>query len=205
MAAKAREIDWTAIELDYRAGVKTLRAIGKEFGVSNPAIVKRAKRDGWPRDLSAKIRQRTAEKVSKAAVSKEVSKQNAANERQVVEAYSDKQTTATLRHQAVLDELVDTLAEQLAELRLLNKGELRKALETVLAEETEVMSAQGKAALRKAFYAAIGIGGRTAAGRQVAAAIDVAIDKQRQALGMDEQATPENALIAALKEIRGIK
>ena len=34
-------IDWEAVEREYRAGVKTLRQIADEFGVSNPAIVKR--------------------------------------------------------------------------------------------------------------------------------------------------------------------
>ena len=47
--------DWEKIEADYRAGIKTLRQIAGEHGVSHVAINKRAKRDGWSRDLSAKI------------------------------------------------------------------------------------------------------------------------------------------------------
>jgi hypothetical protein len=48
--------DWDRIELDYRAGIKTLREIADEQGITHGAINKRAKRDGWVRDLSAKIR-----------------------------------------------------------------------------------------------------------------------------------------------------
>lgn len=48
--------DWEKIELDYRAGIKTLREIAADHGISHQAINKRAKRDGWSRDLSAKIR-----------------------------------------------------------------------------------------------------------------------------------------------------
>ena len=44
--------DWERIELDYRAGIKTLRQIADENGISHGAINKRAKRDGWERDLS---------------------------------------------------------------------------------------------------------------------------------------------------------
>lgn len=44
--------DWEKIELDYRAGIKTLTQIAAEHGISHVAIIKRAKRDGWERDLS---------------------------------------------------------------------------------------------------------------------------------------------------------
>ena len=51
----AKPTDWERIELDYRAGIKTLRQIGEEHGITHGAINKRAKRDGWERDLSQKI------------------------------------------------------------------------------------------------------------------------------------------------------
>jgi hypothetical protein len=50
-AAKPAAPDWERIELDYRAGVKTLRQIAAEHGITHGAINKRAKRDGWERDL----------------------------------------------------------------------------------------------------------------------------------------------------------
>lgn len=52
--AERKQIDWEKIELDYRAGIKTLRQIADEHGISNPAISKRAKRDDWSRDLTAR-------------------------------------------------------------------------------------------------------------------------------------------------------
>mgnify|MGYP001581759619 CR=1 FL=1 len=42
---------WERIELDYRAGIKSLRQIAAEQGISEGAIRKRAKRDDWSRDL----------------------------------------------------------------------------------------------------------------------------------------------------------
>ena len=44
--------DWERIELDYRAGIKSLRQIADEGGITEGAIRKRAKRDAWERDLS---------------------------------------------------------------------------------------------------------------------------------------------------------
>ena len=49
MTDKKLTPDWERIELDYRAGVKTLRQIAEEHGLSHVAINKRAKRDGWDR------------------------------------------------------------------------------------------------------------------------------------------------------------
>ena len=72
--SKAAPADWERIELDYRAGVKTLRQIADEHGITHGAINKRAKRDGWERDLSDKIQRKPDALVSKAAVSTEVSK-----------------------------------------------------------------------------------------------------------------------------------
>ena len=71
MTDKKLTPDWERIELDYRAGVKTLRQIAEEHGISHVAITKRAKRDGWTRDLSAKIQSKAEELVTKELVSKQ--------------------------------------------------------------------------------------------------------------------------------------
>lgn len=84
--AKRKAIDWEAVEREYRIGLKTLRQIGEEFGCSHVAVKKRAEREGWVRDLSAKIREATESKVTKAVVTREVTKETTASERQIVEA-----------------------------------------------------------------------------------------------------------------------
>jgi hypothetical protein len=50
-----RVIDWESIERDYRAGVLTLRAMAAQHGITEGSIRLRAKKEEWPRDLSAKI------------------------------------------------------------------------------------------------------------------------------------------------------
>ena len=54
VSASKSGADWERIELDYRAGIKTLRQIADEHGISHVAVAKRAKRDGWTRDLSVR-------------------------------------------------------------------------------------------------------------------------------------------------------
>ena len=82
--------DWERIEVDYRAGVLSLREIAAANGITHGAINKRAKRDGWCRDLKAKIQAKADELVSKQAVSTAVSTAKAVSERQIIEANAER-------------------------------------------------------------------------------------------------------------------
>lgn len=79
-------IDWEAVEREYRAGVRSLADIGTEFGVSAPGILKRAKKDGWVRDLSAKIKAKADAKVNESLVNDAVNAKTAVSERQTIES-----------------------------------------------------------------------------------------------------------------------
>lgn len=93
-----RTIDWEAVELDYRAGVKTLRTIAAEHGCAESAIRKRAKRDEWERDLEAKVRQKADELVRKAEVRKAVrtTPEYVATEKEKVEVLANVQANVML-------------------------------------------------------------------------------------------------------------
>lgn len=99
-----RIIDWERVELDYRAGVSTLREIGANCGVSPAMIIKRAKKDGWDRDLEAKIKAKAEAAVNAAAVNAEVNKANsvyrAASERETIEANAAAIVSVRLRHRS---------------------------------------------------------------------------------------------------------
>lgn len=78
--------DWERIELDYRAGILTLREMATAGGVTEGAIRKRAKRDDWTRDLSAKIKAKADDLVRKEEVRKEVRSEGTFSEKVLVEA-----------------------------------------------------------------------------------------------------------------------
>ena len=59
-----KQPDWEAIERAYRAGLLSIREIASAHEVSHTAINKRAKRDGWERDLSEKIQAKAEALVS---------------------------------------------------------------------------------------------------------------------------------------------
>ncbi len=56
-------IEWGQIEAQYRAGIISVRAIGVQFGVSETAIRKHAKKHGWQRDLTDIVREVAREKM----------------------------------------------------------------------------------------------------------------------------------------------
>ncbi|GJE00568.1 hypothetical protein [Methylobacterium isbiliense] len=61
-----KRFDWEAIEAEYRAGQLSLREIAKRHGISDTAIRKRAKAEGWTRALADKVREAVREKLVRA-------------------------------------------------------------------------------------------------------------------------------------------
>lgn len=51
--AKRKDIDWAAIETDYRTGTHSIRALAAKHGVSEAAIRKKAGEGGWVRTKCA--------------------------------------------------------------------------------------------------------------------------------------------------------
>ncbi len=49
MTDEKKPVDWAEIERDYRAGTMSIRELAAWYGISDTAIRKRAKKDGWER------------------------------------------------------------------------------------------------------------------------------------------------------------
>lgn len=60
----AKNVNWVKVEKAYRAGILPVTRIAKQAGLSDTAIRKRAKKHEWERDLTARVRARTAEKLT---------------------------------------------------------------------------------------------------------------------------------------------
>ena len=185
MAAKAKDVDWERVEADYRAGILTDRAIGKGHGLSHGAIQKRAKKEGWSRDLAQRIEKRREEKVAKAAVAKHGSQMSLATEKQVIEANAEMQTSVILGIRKDVGLLKKTVLGLASELSALSNQELQDALELILADKTDKSSQAYITALNKAFDAALSLGGRSSTVKNLVGSLGILIDKERQAFGID--------------------
>ncbi|MCU4438713.1 hypothetical protein KTI07_04135 [Acinetobacter lwoffii] len=88
MSEKKTAPDWERIEIEYRAGVQSIRQIAQAFGVSDGAIRKRAKTQEWTRDLNGKIHAKAEAIVRTQVVRTEVlnSPEYKATEKETIEA-----------------------------------------------------------------------------------------------------------------------
>jgi hypothetical protein len=109
--------DWERIEADYRAGLLSVREIGESQGVSHTAIQKRAKANGWERDLSAKIKARADALVAKRQVASEVATQaKTATDNQIVLANAEVIANVRLNHRKDINRARTLAMSLLAEL-----------------------------------------------------------------------------------------
>lgn len=88
MSEKKTAPDWERIEIEYRAGVQSIRQIAQAFGVSDGAIRKRAKTQEWTRDLNGKIKAKAEAIVRTEVVRTEVrnSPEYKATEKETIDA-----------------------------------------------------------------------------------------------------------------------
>lgn len=120
--------DWEAIESAYRAGLLSVREIGSQQGVTHTAINKRAKKEGWERDLKAKIKAKAEALVSKREVSKQVSTEKMVSERQLIEANAEVIATVRMEHRGdirrarnIANSLFDELEAECADVAALQQ------------------------------------------------------------------------------------
>lgn len=79
-----KSVDWEGVEREYRAGIRSLRDIADEFGITETAIRKKAKKEEWTRDLSAKVKAKADELVRKEEVRSLVRAANQESEREQI-------------------------------------------------------------------------------------------------------------------------
>ncbi len=185
MAEVKKPIDWEAVEREYRAGIKTLRQIGEEFGCSHTAIRKRADAEQWSRDLSDRIKAKAAEIVSKGEVSSEVSKEAKVSERQIVDANAEMMASVIRSHHKALgrmDGIIKLLFDRLeAEL---SGTELFSKLGEMLASVDENGNADK---LNDLYRKVIALPSHTDTAKKLADTLKVKIELERRVFKIDAE------------------
>ncbi|MBJ2142547.1 hypothetical protein JC796_17530 [Delftia acidovorans] len=181
-----RSPDWERIELDYRAGIKTLRQIADENGITHGAINKRAKRDGWERDLSQKIQAKADALVSRAAVSSQVSADTKVRERAVIDGNAQAVADVRLGHRKdarrvrqLTNRLMDELEQQTDPATLAKLQELAAA---VVAPGEK----PGRDRYGELLEAVISLPERSKTLKVLAESLRIVVDVERTAFGMDK-------------------
>jgi len=199
--AARKEIDWEAVEMLYRAGTSSLKEIGAKYGVSDAGIIKRAKRDGWERDLKAKIQAKAEAKVSASMVSAEVSARKALTEQAIIEHVSDTVAGVRIKHQAGIGR-----ASRLA-MALLEELEHETGNAELFEELGELLRApddKGQDKRNDLYMKVISSAGRIDSMKKLADTLKVLVAMEREAYGIkDEPPQQTNALAELLRQVGG--
>ncbi len=87
MSEAKATVDWERIEFEYRAGLLSLREIAAAHpGTNHVAITRRAKKEGWTRDLSAKIKAKAEDLVTRSVVTPAETESRSVTEQEVIDA-----------------------------------------------------------------------------------------------------------------------
>ena len=198
-----KQIDWEALEIQYRAGIRSLKDIGSEFGVSDAAIIKRAKRDNWSRDLRAKIQARADAKVSASLVRAEVSAQTKVREQEVVEANAQAVANVRLAHRRDIQrarKLTNSLLDELEQQTDPDTLVMLRELGELLRSEDD----NGQDRRNDLYTKVISLSERSKTMKTLADSLRVVVDMERTAFSMDKDQGPAaDPLTALLKTITG--
>ena len=198
---KRPPVDWEAVEREYRVGLKTLRQIASDHGVTHGAINKRAKKEGWPRDLSAKVSSKADELVSKALVSKTVSKETAISERVIVEANAAVCANVVLAQHSDLAESAELERKLMGELLVMtDKTDQFRQLGEMLAAPDEF----GQDRINDSYFGAISHPQRVKSAKLLMDMRKARIETERKVLRLDEQKPVEvNPLAEIIRAVSG--
>jgi len=182
MATQKVAIDWELVEVHYRAGIRSLKDIGAEYGVSDAGILKKAKKEGWTRDLAAKIKAKADAKVSAAVVSAEVSAAKALTENTVVEANAELQYRIRMSHRTDIARVKNLLIMLLAEAE--HQG-ANVALYQELGELLFQPDDKGTDKLNEIYRKAMSLPSRVGVLKQITETLALLIKLEREAFGID--------------------
>lgn len=189
MSGKARSsADWEAIERDYRAGAKSLREMAAEHGISHPAIRKRAERDGWTRDLKARVAAKAAALVSAEQVSAAVSAETKVTEALAVEVAAQVQARIQIAHRRDIGRARELANKLLAELEQQtdNLGAFEQLLDALAdGDADDAKAGDRRKRLLEQWQRAMSLGSRADTLKKLADTLRVLVDKEREAYGMD--------------------
>ena len=172
-----RSIDWEAIEREYRAGIRSLREIAEQFGITHGAIRKRAARDGWKRDLSAKIRAEADALVARGAASTV----SAEDEQDIVRAGAELQASIVREHRKDIQRNRSLATSLLAELEA-QTGKLE--LYDQLGELLFSPNGSGVDKLNELYRKVIALPSRIDSAKKLAETLKVLVGMERKAFGI---------------------
>ena len=200
--------DWERIEQLYRAGVLSLREIAIACpGPNHVAIARRAKKFGWVQDLSAKIKAKANDLVTRQAVTADVTAERAVSDKAVIEINAQAIASIRMAHRGDIARgrrLTNKLLDELE--GLTDNRELFDQLGELMRDPDD----NGFDKRNDLYGKVISLPGRSKTMKELADTLKTLVMLERQAFNLDEaegdrdpggntgQAPVDTSLIAAL-------
>lgn len=188
--------DWELIENHYRAGVLSLREISSACpGANHVAIARRAKKYGWVQDLSAKIKAKADDLVTRQAVTESVTANRAVTDRNIIDANAQAIADIRMAHRGDIGRNRRLALKMMEELEALTDNrELFNQLRELIAgvEEGEDGTSDAYEKMQQAFRGALSLPGRVKMSKELSETLRVLITLERQAYGIDEGSSEES-------------
>lgn len=207
-----KPIDWERIEQEYRAGQLSVCEIGRQHGLTEGAIRKRAKRDGWQRDLTERVKDEVRARLVR---EEPEANQDDSAEKSEAGATRDDESTKAAR-EASEAEAVDRAARRAVQIVREHRqdiGEQRDLVRTLyrelrdesdperLNELQETVAAEKDGRRRAALQRAISLPARAGVMRDLATAGKVLIELERQAFSLDEPKKSASPIPESVREL----
>jgi hypothetical protein len=194
-------VDWVALTPHYRAGIRSLKSMGIEFGVAPSAILKHMRKRGITRDLKARIVAQAQEKVNAAAVNDTVNAERAVRDDQaIIDANSNVLAGVVIGHRSDIARARKIAVALLAELEAANmQPDLFAIVHGALSDPDDpaIGSLREMAALVSSLPA------RTKVLKDLADALHKVIGMEREAFGLDTATGMDSRPLVVIKDFTG--
>lgn len=175
--------DWEAIEREYRAGQISVRAIASQHGLTEGAIRKRAKAEGWSRPLAEKVRAAVREKLVRADGTQDGTQSDRVRtDAETIDFAANRGVELVRQHRASLGRANAIIAKLLDELESVtdNRSDIEDAIEVDTASEKSPRR-------RDAMLRAVSLPSRAQTARELSQAMKNLIPLERQAFNLDSE------------------
>lgn len=202
MTLPASDINWEAIERDYRCGMLSLREMATKSGnVTESAIRKRAKRDDWTRDLNGKIHAKAVELERKRVVRNLVRTERTIADKQQVDSMAQEEADVRLRLKTMIARGNALFKALLTEVeRLTNDGVHVRELGKLMRRPNDT----GIDRLNDIYKKTISTPSRVDMTKKLVDILKSVVALEREAYGLnDEPVAAENPLAAFLRGMKG--
>lgn len=196
-----KAVDWERIEADYCAGIKSIREIARENGITDKAVRDKAKAQDWTRDVSVKVSAKAEKILRTEQLRSQLRTENAVSEREIIEASAQAIVNVKLSHRKSIGRQRALVEKLLAEVEAQTDGSEDFAR---LGELLEDPDERGIDKLNEIYKKVIATPQRIDSIKKLAETLKHLIYLEREAFDIVPAPTPQdNAMLALAKSIQG--